>query len=164
MKTATKMILGLGTATLLATAAFAYSGENGACNMKNKQHKMMKMNHHKKGDRIIGTIMRLDLTPEQRTSISKILQEARASKLSPSNAFTAKEFNKEMFVKLIKEQRESKIEKRAQTIEKVYALLNEIQKKNLKTMLDIKALKQQKTKNKYFKGNSCNDKNCNGRG
>lgn len=163
MRTTTKIILGLGTATFLATTALAYSGHKGACEMKNKQHKMMKMNHHKKGDRIIGTIMRLDLTPLQRESISKILQEARDSKQSPSNAFTAKEFNKEMFVKLMKEKRESKIEQKAQTIEKVYALLNDVQKKNLKTMLDMNALKQQKMRN-HFKGNSCNDKNCNGRG
>jgi Spy/CpxP family protein refolding chaperone len=155
MKTTTKVILGFSTVALLATSAIAYQGKNSSnCNMKNNHHKMMKMKNHKKGGHIIGTIMRLDLTPTQRDAIGKILQENRDSQTSPLNAFTTKEFNKDKFVKLMQEKKAARIEKKAETIAKVYAVLNDIQKKNLKLMLD----KKQKAK-----GGNCRDKNCNGR-
>ena len=75
----------------------------------------------------------------------------RKSIEKPTQAFTASEFDRVKFVKLIKEQKEVTIEKRAKMIEKIYSLLNGTQKKNLKVMLDQKG------------GKYC-DKNCNGRG
>lgn len=161
----TKMILGLATIALLSTAAIAYpSGMNGGCDMKNKQHKMMKM-HHKKGDHIIGAIMRLDLTSEQRSKIASILQKAQASQENPTDAFTAKDFNKEKFITLVKEQRDMRVEKKAQTIEKIYTLLNSTQKKNLKTMLDMQVLKRQQMMERFqSRGGNYNDQNRNGRG
>jgi len=159
-----KMILGLGTAALLASGALAYSGDKKGCEMKNGSHKMMKMKHSKKGNNIVKSIMRLDLTPEQREQMRNILKESHDSKKSPNNAFTAKEFNKEMFVKLLKEKRENSIERKAQTIQKMYQVLNEIQRKNLKTMLDMQELKKDKMRNFHLKGGNCGDKACNGRG
>ncbi len=120
MKTTTKkIILGLSALTLLSSAAYAYGMDRGGCDMKNKHHKMMKMKHHKKGDHIIGAIMQLELSSEQKEKIAAILKEARESRQGPSIAFTAKEFDKGKFVKLMKEQRESRIEQKAQTIEKI---------------------------------------------
>jgi periplasmic protein CpxP/Spy len=164
MKRTKKIILSLGAIALLSTVSFAYSGNKNSCEMKTNHHKMMKMKHHKPNHNIIGTIMKLDLTPKQKEEITKILQKAGETKKSPSNAFTAKDFNKEMFVKLMKEQKETRIKQKAQTIEKIYTLLNETQKKNLKTLLDMRTLKYQQMTNKFLKGKGCNDKNCNGRG
>lgn len=155
MKKATKIVLSLTTLGVLATSAFAYQSENFKGCMEKKQHKMMQMKHHKKGGHIIGAIMQLDLNEEQRKQIFTILDESRKSIEKPSKAFTASEFDKEMFVKLVKEQKEAKIEKKAQTIEKIYALLNSDQKKNLKVLLD---------KQDQFRGGKNFDKNCNGRG
>lgn len=166
MKRTTKMILGLGTAALLSTAALAYpAGMNtDGCDMKNNHHKMMKMKHHKKGDKIIGAMMKLDLTQDQRDKIDTILKEARDARQSPSVAFTAKDFDKEKFVKLMKEQRETRIEQRAETLGKIYALLDDTQKKDLKTILDMQRLQHKKMAKHQFKGKNCNGKTCNGRG
>jgi len=158
MTRVTKIVLGVTTLGVLATSAFAYGcqGKNQGCmNKQNScQQKMMYKKGHKKGHGIMGSIMQLDLSEKQREQIVSIMKDARDSMQRPSKAFTASEFDKAQFVKLVKEQKEARIEKRAATIEKVYAILNSDQKKELKTLLDKKA---------EFKG--CKfDKNCNGRG
>ena len=159
MRKVTKIVLGVTTLGVLATSAFAYGcqgkGQEGNCNFENKKcNKMMYKKAHKRGHGIMGAFMQLDLTSTQKDKIMKIMEDARASIEKPTKAFTASEFNKAQFVKLVKEQKEARIEKRAETIEKVYALLNSEQKKELKTLLDKKA---------EFKG--CKfDKNSNGRG
>jgi len=154
MTKVTKIVLGVTTLGVLTTSAFAFSA--GGCNKEYKQcHKMMKMKHHKKAHGLIGAFMQLDLSKKQKEKIATIMDEARKSINKPTKAFTATEFNKAQFIKLVKEQKEAKIEKRAETIEKTYALLNSDQKKELKTLLDKKA---------QFKGGKYFDKNCNGRG
>jgi len=158
MTKVTKIVLGVTTLGVLTTSAFAFSagGCNKGCNKEYKQcHKMMKMKHHKKTHGLIGAFMQLDLSKKQKEKIATIMYEARKSINKPTKAFTATEFNKAQFIKLVKEQKEAKIEKRAETIEKIYALLNSDQKKELKTLLDKKA---------QFKGGKYFDKNCNGRG
>jgi Spy/CpxP family protein refolding chaperone len=121
----------------------------------------MKHGMHKKGNKVIKTIMRLDLTPEQREKITAILKDARKSMPNPMDAFTATSFDKEKFAKLLKEKKEAKVEKKADTIAKIYAELNDIQRKNLKTMLDMQQLRMDKMMSK--KGKSCGDKACDGR-
>ncbi len=152
----TKILLGLTTLGILATSAMACPSGNFQGCMQNKQsQKMMKMRGHQNGGHIMGTIMRLDLNEKQQEQIMAILKESRQSMQKPSNAFSDSQFDKENFIKSIKEQKEAKIKKMAETIEKVYALLNSEQKKNLKMMLESKA---------QFKGGKYCDQNCNGRG
>jgi len=157
MKKTTKVILGITTLGVLATSALAYNhGKFDGCDKRGyKQAKMMKMQHQKGGKHILGTIMRLDLKDSQRDKIISILKDARKNIDKPSKAFTASEFDKKMFVKLVKEQKEARIEKIAQTIEKVYKVLDKEQKKELKAMLD---------KKEQFRGGKYCDKNCNDRG
>jgi periplasmic protein CpxP/Spy len=156
MKTTTKLILGITTISVLTTSVLGYEMQNkrGCMTDQDRPHKMMKMRHHKKGDSTIGSIMQLNLDQKQLEQITTILEESRKSIEKPSKAFTASEFNKEMFVKLVKQQRDDKIEKRAETIEKIYTLLNTQQKKDLKTLLEAKEIR---------KGGNQFDKNCNGR-
>ena len=160
MKTSNKLLLSLATVALLTTGAYAKScNQNMQCGMmgntQQKQMGCMKKSHHKKGGHIIGAIMRLDLTPDQRAQINKILDDNRASQKRPSDAFSETKFDKKMFVQLAKEKKEGKIENKAQMIEKIYALLNDTQKKYLKVMLEMK---------KNQKGGGCGAKACNGRG
>jgi len=160
MKRVTKIVLGVTTLGVLATSAFAYGcqgkGQSEGCNFESKQcNKMMYKKGHKKGHGIMGLFMQLDLNADQKEKIITIMKDSRGSMDKPTKAFTASEFNKAQFVKLVKEQKEARIEKRAETIEKIYAVLNTNQKKELKTLLDKK---EQSKGGKYF------DKNCNGRG
>ena len=153
MKRVTKIVLGVTTLSVLATSAFACQSKSVNGCTKQKSHKMMKKDR-KSSSSIIGTIMRLDLTPKQREKIITILQESKNTMKKPTQAFSDTKFNKKQFIKLVKEQKEARIEKRAETIEKTYAILNSTQKKVLKTLLDKKA---------QFEGGKYCDKNCNGR-
>ena len=158
MRKVTKIILGVTTLGVLTTSAFAFScqGKNQGCmNKQNKCQKMMYKKQHKKRHGIISSIMQLDLTSQQKEKIVQIMKETRESIDRPTKAFSASQFDKAQFIKLVKEQKEARIERRAETIEKVYAVLNSEQKKELKTLLDKKA---------EFKGGKYFDKNCNGRG
>lgn len=166
MTTTNKLILSLGTVALLTSSAFAYGGGHGdmkGCDIKNKKHHKMskKGMHHKKKNHVIKSIMRLDLTPEQRTKIKKILVDARKSMPNPNDAFTSSSFDKEKYAKLMTERKNNKVAKKAETIAKIYAELNDIQKKNLKKMLDKRDERMEKMM--QHKGGNCGDKACNGR-
>jgi Spy/CpxP family protein refolding chaperone len=85
-------------------------------------------------------IMKLDLTPEQRSEIKEIMREARKGKMSgmekPSATFSETSFDKKRFIEIAKAKHIAKIEKKAEVISQVYDKLNDIQKKNLKLMID----------------------------
>ena len=68
------------------------------------------------------------------------------------------------FIDISKEKREFMIKNKAETIEKIYALLDDSQKKDFKTMMDMREVMKHNMKNNMMKKGSCNDKNCNGRG
>ncbi|QFR49824.1 hypothetical protein FJR48_08835 [Sulfurimonas lithotrophica] len=151
-----KIILGLTVSTLLASSLLAYP--QGGMQQKNQQtcmkSKMMKHKKGRGGHMFISTVMKLDLSTEQRTKIRDIVKKSMLEAPNPHNAFSDTSFNKDKFIKLAKERRDSKIERKADMIEKVYALLDASQKKDLKTMLDMKDIM------KKNKGGNCNFKNC----
>jgi len=159
-----KIILGLAATALLASSLFAFNaqgqmqkGNNIGC----KQGKMMKGKQHSRGEHMfMKTVMKLDLTPEQRTEIIAIVKKSMTNVPNPHDAFTDKSFDKKEFIKLANERRDAKIEARASMIEKIYAVLNASQKKDLKTMLDMRDIMK---KNMMKKGMNCNAKNCDGR-
>lgn len=147
----TKIILGLGTSVLLASSLLAYSpqsnmkqGDGSSC----KQHKMMK--HQKQGQArghgLMNMFMKLDLSDEQKTQIRTIVKDNMKTMPNPHAAFSDESFNKEQFVKLAKQKRDAKIERRAELIEKVYGVLNSSQKKDLKTMLDMRDMMKKNKK------------------
>lgn len=156
-----KIVLTLTTALLLATSAMAYGGhkqmhqgcEKGTtCNMEHA-------NKHKGSNKFVKMIMKLDLTDKQRAEVVSIIKQSRQNISNPSSAFTDKSFDKKEFIKLAKEQRESKIERKADMIEKIYKVLDASQKKDLKTMLEMREIMKKQTN----KGMNCNAKNCNDR-
>ena len=159
-----KIILSLSAAALLSTAAFASYNKGDmkrGCESSNKQYKMMKQNHSKKGQHFMKMVMNLDLTSKQKDQIKSIMVEQRKNMSQPSDAFTSKGFDKAQFIKLMQEKKDGKIQKKADIMEKVYNVLNDIQKKNLKTIMDMKKMQKEKM---MSRGMNCNDKNCNGRG
>ncbi|MDD3475353.1 MAG: Spy/CpxP family protein refolding chaperone [Sulfurimonas sp.] len=157
-----KIILGLTTALFLTTSVMAYNKnqqmpqgceKSTVCNMQNA-------NKHKGSHKFVNMIMKLDLTDAQRAEVVSILKESRKNMPNPSNAFTDTSFDKQAFTKLAKEQREARIERKADMIEKIYKVLNPSQKKDLKTMFEMSSI----MKKQIGKGMNCNDKSCNGRG
>jgi len=170
MKKTNKIILGLGTVALLTTGAYACKNFDSKKQCGVKQHKMskkcgMKKSHDMhKGPKLLKTIKKLDLTKAQKDKIDTILEETRKNKINPYDAFTQSSFDKEKFVKLMKEKKETMAAKRAETIAKVYEVLTNEQKKNLKTLLDMQEIMHEKMMKKHKKGGNSNVKNCDGRG
>ncbi|MFK2823538.1 Spy/CpxP family protein refolding chaperone [Malaciobacter sp. WC5094] len=157
MTTKTKILSVLVLSTTLATGAFAY-GNKGECNMQNN-HKMMKkhISHKKMRNPIFSTLKKLNLSDSQKTQIKKIMQDSKKQKQTISDAFTKSNFDKEKYIKIMSEKRQNMLKSRALKIEKIYAVLDDTQKEQFKTLIDLKAQKMQK-KGMNF------DKNCNGRG
>ncbi|MGA1931974.1 Spy/CpxP family protein refolding chaperone [Arcobacter sp. YIC-464] len=157
MTTKTKILSALVLSASLATGAFAY-GNKGECDI-NKSHKMMNKQHmgHKKGhDSIFSTLKKLNLSDSQKAEIKKIMSESK-NKESISEAFTKSSFNKDKYIEIMSEKRENMIKSKALKIEKIYSILDEKQKEQFKTLLDLKAERM------HQKGMNF-DKNSNGRG
>jgi hypothetical protein len=117
---------------------------NGGFKGSKTQYKMMKKGMHSKRGGFVGMIMKLDLSVKQRTQIKEIIMASVKKMSYPSEAFTDGSFNKEKFVKLAKEKRDGKIQRRSDLMAKVYKVLNSSQKKDLKTMMDMKKLRMKK--------------------
>jgi len=157
-----KIILSLGTVALLTSALLAFPPQS---NMKQgnnsgfNQQKMMKGQGHKRGHGLVKMFMKLDLSDKQRREIKVIIKSSMNSMPNPHNAFTDSGFDKNEFIKLAKAKRDGKIERRAEMIEKIYAVLNLSQKKDFKTMLDMREI----MKKNMMKKRGANAKNCNAR-
>lgn len=156
-----KIILSLGATALLASSLLAFNpqgnmegGNNSGCN----QHKMMKGQGHRGSHSMMRMFMKLNLSDKQKAEVKAIVKESRDSMPNPHSSFSDSDFDKKEFIKLTKAKRDAKIERRADMIEKVYNVLDASQKKDLKTMLDMKQLMR---KNMMLEG-SPNAKNCNG--
>lgn len=151
----TKIILSLGTSVLLASSLLAFPPQS---NMKQgdasycKQNKMMKQGQGQgRGHGLIKMFKKLDLSDEQRTEIRSIIKDSMKSMPNPHTAFSDNSFNKEQFVKLAKQKRDNRVEHRAELIEKVYNVLNNSQKKDFKTMLDMRdIMKKNQKMNRCF--------------
>lgn len=139
----TKIILSLGATALLASTLLANPAQGpkcdkGSCNKQqmSKQHK--KGNSKGKGENVVRMFKKLNLTDEQKTKIRAIIKDSMNSVPNPSTAFTDNSFDMNKFIELSKQKQASKIERRAQMIQKVYSVLTDEQKKDFKTMLDMK--------------------------
>lgn len=139
----TKIILSFSSAILLATSLLAADVNQQAMQkqdplVKNSSQK----NTHKRPDKaknpIIGAMMQLNLSAEQRTKIKEIMQQSRKNMPKIGDAFSDTAFNKEMYVKAAQQRDQDKIQNRANLIENVYNVLNDAQKKELKAMLEKK--------------------------
>lgn len=143
MNTHKKIILGLGTLVVLTTGAIAHEKYN---NFNMNYHQKMQnidAKHHRQNP-IIHTIMQLDLEKSQRSKIDKIIKESKKSIEHPNVAFSDATFNKEKFISVLKNKENHHIEAEAQMIADIYQVLNTLQKKNLKTILDMQEIKRNK--------------------
>lgn len=142
MKTKNKLLICFTTVAILATGSFACSNKH----MKHSKAKeMCQMKKHKVkrgGNPIIKLVMKLDLTKEQRDKIRAILKEFKSFIKHPTHAFTKSSFDKKMFIKILNEKKLNRAEREANLIESIYTVLNDIQKKYLKTMLDMDEVKK----------------------
>lgn len=157
-----KIILSIVATALVASSLLAFNGQGQMQQGKRDGYKhgkmMMHSQKHKGGFMFIKMVMKLDLSDEQRTKIKSIIKNSMESMPKPSEAFTDTSFDKNAFIKLAQERKDSKIQRKADTIEKVYTVLDASQKKDLKTMLDMKEI----MKNKMMMNNGdCNSKKCN---
>ncbi len=148
-----KIILSLTAAALLTSSLLAYNGQGQMQQGNNpgyKQGKMMQGQKGRGGPMFIKTVMRLDLSDAQRTQVRAIIKKNMADKPNPNDAFTDTSFDKKAFIALANERRDGRVEARADMIEEIYTLLEPSQKKDLKTMLDMKDIMK---KNKGMHGN-----------
>jgi protein CpxP len=157
-----KIILSLTATALLATSLLAFNGQGQMQQGNNqgcKQGKMMQGQMGKRGPMFMHMIMKLDLSDKQRADIKAIAKKSMQNMPNPHDAFTDATFDKEKFVKLANERRDSKAQTKADMIEEIYAILDSSQKKDLKTMLDMKDM----MKKKMMLNSNCNMQNCNNR-
>jgi len=147
MTTKAKVLTTVVLSAVLATGAFAACDMQGKQGMKqgNYHGKMMKKAHHnKKGFMQIRSIMKeLNLSDDQKTQIKKIVKESRKDKQTLNDAFTESTFDKQKFIKIMSEKRENMLKSKADTIEKIYSVLDSKQKEQFKTLLDLRVEKMQ---------------------
>ena len=93
---------------------------------------------------VFKILKELDLTTEQKNSIKRIMINSKKENNLISSSFTKDSFNKEEFIKNMSEKRENMIKSKADTIEKVYSILDSKQKEEFKVLIDLKASKKNK--------------------
>ncbi|XPV67994.1 MAG: Spy/CpxP family protein refolding chaperone [Halarcobacter sp.] len=155
-----KTLMALALVGLLSTSAFAYSGMNpGDMSQQKSFKKDFKMRYHKKSSPFLSMVNKLNLTAEQKTKIFEIKKEMMKNKKSLNVAFTKTSFDKDKFIEIMKQKRDNMVESKAQMIEKVYAILTQTQKEQLKVLMDLREDKKMAMMEKRMNF----DKNCNGR-
>ena len=153
-----KTILKLGVIALLSTSLYAkcnkdrgfnihqQNGERGYCMVKNMKHK--------KGGVFLKVLREINLTQKQKEQLTSIMQDVRKNTITISDAFSSSSFDKNKFIKLSKEKKENRLNKKAMMIEKVYDILTTEQKKDLKILLDAQNIRQNSMMNnrRNYKG------------
>src|SRR5574344_1970354 len=87
---------------------------------------------------ILGIVYELNLTKEQKTKIDEIIKDSKKNQEFPCDAFSKNSFDKEKFMKNMKDKREKNQELHANIIEKAYKVLDSKQKEQLRTLLDLR--------------------------
>ena len=91
-------------------------------------------------------VLNLKLSEAKRMKIYTIIQNSMDTLPNPEDAFSENFFDKQKYIRLAKERKAMKIELKAQMIEKVYGLLSLEQKKELRTMIEVKEMIRQQQK------------------
>ena len=126
--------LALGISSLVASPKMQCNQGMG-CNSKAMGMKKMQNNF----ERFKGNVMHLDLSDTQRDAIHALFTACKENRPNPYDAFSDTEFDKAKYIELAKQNKSTKLERRADTMEKVYALLTPEQKKELKVVLSLKS-------------------------
>ena len=155
MKLRTKIFSAIAVSAILATSMSAQMQGKGMNYQKAKACDMKKGYSKKSKCGFMPLVQRLNLSEEQQTSIRNIMKESLYKKESKYSDFGVDDFDKSKYIKQMKNAKENQIKLQAETIEKVYALLSDKQKSQLRVLMDLKEEKMKK---------GCDfDKNCNGR-
>jgi len=132
-----RVILSLGLTALLSSSLSAngMSCDKEDKNFKKSHNEMMKHNRNE-GNHLMAYIMKLDLSDEQRKKIDSIVKENMQNSAKLSDAFSDKSFDKDLYIKSLKEKEELRVERKAQMMQNVYNVLNASQKQELKKIID----------------------------
>ncbi|RXJ57539.1 Spy/CpxP family protein refolding chaperone [Candidatus Marinarcus aquaticus] len=155
----TKMITGL-MATLLGASllnAQMMNQNDSRCDGKKAKMSYYKGVHGMKGSHmgIMPLLFKLNLTQEQEERVQKIMTTFKSQMPSPYESFSADKFDEEKYIQQAMTKKENMIKLRAKMISKVYDVLTDKQKSQLRVLMD---LKEEKLKQ------GCRfDKNSNGR-
>lgn len=133
-----KIVSSLLLGTLLAGGLYAkdcdYSKRDSSCMMKKDGDKR----YNKQSSNDLRMFYELNLTPEQQTKIKQIMQEEFKGQKDMNEAFTKDSFDKEKYLQIMNEKRDNMLKSKAQVLEKAYLLLDNKQKEQLKTLLDLR--------------------------
>lgn len=137
-----KILLSVILSTVVATSLFAANCSFDKKDFsKNSQNcSMIKDKCSKKGDKepIFALIKELNLSDEQKIKIKDIMAENRKNIKSTNEAFTKNSFDKEKYIDIMNQKRENMLKSKADTIEKIYLILDSQQKEQLKVLMDLK--------------------------
>ncbi|WP_152632444.1 Spy/CpxP family protein refolding chaperone [Aliarcobacter butzleri] len=145
-----KIVSSLVITGLVAGALFAANGEMKKDDKRfdgpNCMHQKgdFKGKENRGGNDIFGLIHELNLTSKQKEDIRKIIDESRKAQKTPLDAFSKDGFDKEKFIQIENEKRDSMIKSKAEVIEKTYAILDAKQKEQLKVLIDLRKEKRDK--------------------
>ncbi|MGE4511248.1 MAG: Spy/CpxP family protein refolding chaperone [Sulfurimonadaceae bacterium] len=134
-----KILLGLGAALLASTLMAGNCGNKQMCGNNDRCSSMGSTCHSKDG--FVPAVMSLDLSEEQEAKIDKIKENCCKDAPSPMDALSETNFDKKKFIELSKKQKDAKLERKAQMMADIYAVLTPEQKKALKAKLDQKGKK-----------------------
>lgn len=167
-KVKTKLLLAVGVTTLLSTGLYAHAHKS-ECSKMHKSHYNEAHNHnkgvhkhmhsYKKSNSLWSMFYNLNLSEKQKQKIFDIKKDILKEQVSVDTAFTKNSFDKEKFIKIMKQKRENMLESKAEMIHRVYKILTSKQKEQLKVLLDLKKQKKLSLMDKRMNF----DKDCNGR-
>jgi Spy/CpxP family protein refolding chaperone len=135
-----KLLTTATVATLLTLGLLYAKGDGVDAGVKHAQH-------FKSGKHFGKILKQLALSDEQKASLKALRKEKRESrkammkemretkKATLANAVTAEGFNKEIFIKEVTKHFETKIAKRAESMEKMFVLLTPEQRVKFVTLL-----------------------------
>jgi len=129
-------LIAVGLSVVLAIPMFATDTKDAKQSFPLHQHCYMGKENHMQREGFLSDIKRLKLSDDQRKQVRLIIQDHMKNMPRPSDAFTENSFDKAMYIKIEQEKRDNRIAMRADMIEKIYNVLNDTQKKELKVMLD----------------------------
>lgn len=130
---------------IVATSLFAEAPVDNQNQVKNWQHKQIKKHHRINKRNFMSLVRNLGITPAQRKQIREIFKANRKNRVKQQNplALSIKNgrFDKESYIKTRTSLCEKNIQKRAEIISKIYAILTPAQKTKLEALINAKRKK-----------------------
>jgi Spy/CpxP family protein refolding chaperone len=130
---------------IVATSLFAEAPVDNQNQVKNWQHKQIKKHHRINKRNFMSLVRNLGITPAQRKQIREIFKANRKNRIKNPNplALSIKNgrFDKESYIKTRTSLCEKNIQKRAEIISKIYAILTPAQKTKIEALINAKRKK-----------------------